>query len=110
MLTVLFKQTSGIVPGLLERWYAERKQLQAKKKEATDPEQIAFIGTRDSLKDSPITCMALFNHWFFDKRITTPLTGRATKHMGVISHRSGKYDHWRYDSMEIQTCVSQCQP
>jgi len=31
--TILTYEKKGIIPGLLERWYAERKELQAKKKD-----------------------------------------------------------------------------
>ena len=40
----------GIVPGLLERWYAERQQLQAKKKEATTDAEKAFYDKRQLVK------------------------------------------------------------
>ena len=32
----------GVIPGLLEKWYSERQDLQKNKKKATDPEEIAF--------------------------------------------------------------------
>ena len=44
--TIFKTDFQGIVPGLLERWYAERQELQKKKKEAT--EQIAFWDDKDS--------------------------------------------------------------
>ena len=36
--TIFKYNEKGVIPGLLERWYAERKELQAKKKDATTPE------------------------------------------------------------------------
>jgi len=100
--TIFKTDFQGIVPGLLERWYAERKQLQAKKKEATDPEQIAFWDKRQLVKKINLNSLygAILNPGcrFFDKRIgqSTTLTGRAiTKHMGAETNRllTGKYDH-----------------
>jgi hypothetical protein len=45
--TIVTYEKKGVVPGLLERWYAERKEMQAKKKEATDPKTLRS-GTSDS--------------------------------------------------------------
>ncbi len=39
--TIFKYDTKGIVPGLLERWYSERKELQAKKKDAQTAEDKA---------------------------------------------------------------------
>ena len=92
----------GIIPGLLERWYAERKQLQKKKKEATTPEDIAFWDKRQLVKKINLNSLygAILNSGcrFFDKRIgqSTTLTGRMiTKHMGAKTNElfTGVYDH-----------------
>ena len=48
--TIFKTDFQGIVPGLLERWYAERKTLQAKKKEAKSNEEIAFWDKRQLVK------------------------------------------------------------
>ena len=48
--TIFKTDFQGIVPGLLERWYAERQQMQKKKKEATAPEEIAFWDKRQLVK------------------------------------------------------------
>ena len=40
--TIFKTDVAGVIPGLLERWYVERQELQAKKKAATDAEEIAF--------------------------------------------------------------------
>ena len=90
------------MPGLLERWYAERKTLQAKKKEAKSNEEIAFWDKRQLVKKINLNSLygAILNPGcrFFDKRIgqSTTLTGRAiTKHMGAETNRllAGEYDH-----------------
>ena len=92
----------GIVPGLLERWYAERKELQAKKKAATSDADVAFWDKRQLVKKINLNSLygAILNPHcrFFDKRIgqSTTLTGRAiTKHMGAETNRllTGTYDH-----------------
>ena len=99
----LFKtDVQGIVPGLLERWYAERQVLQAKKKEAVGKEEIAFFDKRQLVKKINLNSLygAILNPGcrFFDKRIgqSTTLTGRRiTRHMGAEVNKmlTGKYDH-----------------
>ena len=95
----------GIIPGLLERWYAERKQLQAKKKQAEDEGDDAariFWDKRQLVKKINLNSLygAILNVGcrFFDKRIgqSTTLTGRCiTKHMGAETNKmfTGIYDH-----------------
>jgi len=81
--TIVTYERKGVVPGLLERWYAERKELQAKKKEATDPKDIAFWDKRQLVKKINLNSLygAILNPHcrFFDKRIgqSTTLTGRS---------------------------------
>ena len=99
----LFKyDMKGIIPGLLERWYAERKELQAKKKTATSPEDIAFWDKRQLVKKINLNSLygAILNPGcrFFDKRIgqSTTLTGRCiAKHMDSFVNEAitGKYDY-----------------
>ena len=100
--TIFKTDFQGIVPGLLERWYAERKELQAKKKQANTPEEIAFWDKRQLVKKINLNSLygAILNPGcrFFDKRIgqSTTLTGRAiTKHMGAETNKmlTGVYDH-----------------
>jgi len=100
--TIFKTDFQGIVPGLLERWYAERKELQAKKKTATTDEEKAFWDKRQLVKKINLNSLygAILNPHcrFFDKRIgqSTTLTGRAiTKHMGAETNRmlTGDYDH-----------------
>ena len=100
--TIVTYETKGVVPGLLERWYAERKELQAKKKEAKDPKEIAFWDKRQLVKKINLNSLygAILNPHcrFFDKRIgqSTTLTGRAiARHMaGHINELvTGVKDH-----------------
>jgi len=100
--TIFTYEKKGIIPGLLERWYAERKELQAKKKEATDKEDIAFWDKRQLVKKINLNSLygAILNPGcrFFDKRIgqSTTLTGRSiAKHMDAYINECvmGVYDH-----------------
>jgi DNA polymerase elongation subunit (family B) len=100
--TILTYEKKGIIPGLLERWYAERKDMQAKKKAATDPKDIAFWDKRQLVKKINLNSLygAILNPGcrFFDKRIgqSTTLTGRAiARHMDAYINEciTGKYDH-----------------
>ena len=100
--TIVTYETKGVVPGLLERWYAERKEMQAKKKECTDPKDIAFWDKRQLVKKINLNSLygAILNPHcrFFDKRIgqSTTLTGRAiARHMaGYINECvTGVKDH-----------------
>ena len=100
--TIMTYEKKGIIPGLLERWYSERKELQAKKKEATDPKEIAFWDKRQLVKKINLNSLygAILNPGcrFFDKRIgqSTTLTGRSiARHMDAYLNEciTGKYDH-----------------
>jgi len=100
--TILTFEKKGIIPGLLERWYAERKEMQAKKKDATDPKDIAFWDKRQLVKKINLNSLygAILNPGcrFFDKRIgqSTTLTGRSiAKHMDAYLNEliTGEYDH-----------------
>ena len=100
--TIFKYDMKGIIPGLLERWYAERKEMQAKKKEATDKEDIAFWDKRQLVKKINLNSLygAILNPGcrFFDKRIgqSTTLTGRSiARHMDshVNECLTGVYDH-----------------
>ena len=100
--TILSYEKKGIIPGLLERWYAERKEMQAKKKEATDKKEEAFWDKRQLVKKINLNSLygAILNPGcrFFDKRIgqSTTLTGRAiARHMDAYINEciTGKYDH-----------------
>ena len=100
--TILTYEKKGIIPGLLERWYSERKDMQAKKKAATDPKDIAFWDKRQLVKKINLNSLygAILNPGcrFFDKRIgqSTTLTGRAiARHMDAYINEciTGEYDH-----------------
>jgi DNA polymerase elongation subunit (family B) len=100
--TIFSFEKEAIVPSLLKRWYAERKELQAKKKDCTDPEEIAFWDKRQLVKKINLNSLygALLNPGcrFFDKRIgqSTTLTGRTiAKHMDAFINEciTGEYDH-----------------
>ena len=100
--TIFTVEREGVVPGLLDRWYRERKELQGKLREATDKEQEAFWDKRQLVKKINLNSLygAILNPGcrFFDKRIgqSTTLTGRAiAKHMDAFVNECivGKYDH-----------------
>jgi len=100
--TIFSNDRKGVIPGLLERWYAERKEMQAKKKEATDADEIAFWDKRQLVKKINLNSLygAILNPGcrFFDKRIgqSTTLTGRTiAKHMDAYINEciTGEYDH-----------------
>ena len=100
--TIFKTDVQGIVPGLLERWYAERKELQAKKKEATTDNEKAFYDKRQLVKKINLNSLygAILNPGcrFFDKRIgqSTTLTGRSiTRFMAAKTNEllTGKFDH-----------------
>ena len=100
--TIFTYETEAVVPGLLKRWYKERKELQAKMREVTDPKERAFWDKRQLVKKINLNSLygAILNPGcrFFDKRIgqSTTLTGRAiAKHMDAHINKdlTGKYDH-----------------
>ena len=100
--TLFRHDIKGIIPGLLERWYAERKEMQAKKKAATSPEDTAFWDKRQLVKKINLNSLygAILNPGcrFFDQRIgqSTTLTGRIiAKHMDAHVNEAitGSYDH-----------------
>ena len=100
--TIFTVEKEGIIPGLLARWYRERKELQVKLKDATDKGQQEFWDKRQLVKKINLNSLygAILNPGcrFFDKRIgqSTTLTGRAiAKHMdGYVNELiTGKFDH-----------------
>ena len=100
--TIFRFDIKGIIPGLLERWYAERKEMQAKKKTAESKEDQAFWDKRQLVKKINLNSLygAILNPGcrFFDRRIgqSTTLTGRIiAKHMDATVNEAitGKYDH-----------------
>ena len=103
--TIFTTEFEGVIPSILKRWYAERKELQAKKKkaiEAGNELEVAFWDKRQLVKKINLNSLygAILNAGcrFFDKRIgqSTTLTGRQiVKHMSAEVNKviTGKYDH-----------------
>jgi DNA polymerase elongation subunit (family B) len=100
--TIFTYEKEGVIPGLLKRWYAERKQMQAKLKECTDKTEEEYWDKRQLVKKINLNSLygAILNPGcrFFDKRIgqSTTLTGRSiAKHMDAHVNEcvTGKYDH-----------------
>lgn len=100
--TIFSLSREGIIPGLLERWYAERTVMQTKKREATTPEDKSFWDKRQLVKKIGLNSLygAILNKHcrFFDKRIgqSTTLTGRSiAKHMDAFANEcmTGEYDY-----------------
>lgn len=100
--TIFTYETKGVIPGLLERWYAERKDLQKKAKSVTDPKEFEFWDKRQLVKKINLNSAygALLNAGsrFFDQRLgqSTTLSGRQiAKHMAAQVNEmfTGEYDH-----------------
>jgi len=103
--TIFTYEKEGIIPGLLKRWYAERKEMQAKLKEciaASNKIEEEYWDKRQLVKKINLNSLygAILNPGcrFFDKRIgqSTTLTGRAiAKHMAskVNEIITGEYNH-----------------
>ena len=103
--TIFTYEKEGIIPGLLKRWYAERKEMQAKLKEcinAGNKIEEEYWDKRQLVKKINLNSLygAILNPGcrFFDKRIgqSTTLTGRQiAKHMAskVNEIITGEYDH-----------------
>jgi DNA polymerase elongation subunit (family B) len=100
--TIFTTERKGVVPGLLERWYAERKQMQAKLKESTTPEDQEYWDKRQLVKKINLNSLygAILNPGcrFFDQRIgqSTTLTGRViARHMDAFVNECifNQYDH-----------------
>ena len=92
--TIFTYQTEGIIPGLLKRWYSERKEMQAKLKDtikAGNKIEEEYWDKRQLVKKINLNSLygAILNPGcrFFDKRIgqSTTLTGRA-----IARHMAGK--------------------
>ena len=103
--TIFTTEFEGVIPGILKRWYAERKDLQKqlkKAKEAGNDIEAAFWDKRQLVKKINLNSLygAILNPGcrFFDKRIgqSTTLTGRQiVKHMSAEVNKviTGEYDH-----------------
>ena len=103
--TIFTHEFEGVIPGILKRWYAERKELQAmlkKAKEAGNETEVVFWDKRQLVKKINLNSLygAILNPGcrFFDKRIgqSTTLSGRTiVKHMSAEVNKviTGEYDH-----------------
>jgi len=92
--TIFTYEQEGIIPGLLKRWYSERKDMQKKLKAAIDAGnkiEEEYWDKRQLVKKINLNSLygAILNPGcrFFDKRIgqSTTLTGRA-----IAKHMAGK--------------------
>ena len=103
--TIFTYEKEGIIPGLLKRWYSERKDMQAKLKDAIkagNKVEEEYWDKRQLVKKINLNSLygAILNNGcrFFDKRIgqSTTLTGRAiARHMAskVNEIVAGEYNH-----------------
>ena len=103
--TIFTYEKEGVIPGLLKRWYAERKEMQAKLKDsikAGNKIEEEYWDKRQLVKKINLNSLygAILNAGcrFFDKRIgqSTTLTGRLiVRHMAsrVNEIVTGEYDH-----------------
>ena len=103
--TLFTSEFEGVIPGLLARWYKERKEMQAmlkKAKEAKNDAEIEFWDKRQLVKKINLNSLygAILNPGcrFFDKRIgqSTTLSGRQiSKHMAAKINEviTGEYNH-----------------
>ena len=103
--TIFTYDKEGIIPGLLARWYAERKEMQAtliRVKDEGNAEQEEYWDKRQLVKKINLNSLygAILNPGcrFFDKRIgqSTTLVGRTiAKHMDAYVNEciTGRYDH-----------------
>ena len=100
--TIITYETEAVIPGLLKRWYAERKEMQAKLKECNNKQDEEYWDKRQLVKKINLNSLygAILNPGcrFFDKRIgqSTTLTGRAiAQHMDAYVNEciTGEYDH-----------------
>lgn len=103
--TIFTYEKEGIIPGLLARWYKERKEMQAKLKDAINAGnkiEEEYWDKRQLVKKINLNSLygAILNAGcrFFDNRIgqSTTLTGRrVAKHMASKINElvTGEYDH-----------------
>jgi DNA polymerase elongation subunit (family B) len=100
--TIFTYEREAVIPGLLKRWYAERKDMQERLKEAATANDEEYWDKRQLVKKINLNSLygAILNPGcrFFDKRIgqSTTLTGRAiARHMNAYVNEciTGTYDH-----------------
>ena len=100
--TIFRSDVEGVIPGLLSKWYSDRKIMQGKLREAKTKEDIEYWDKRQLVRKILLNSAygALLNEHcrFYDKRIgqSVTLTGRSvTKHMSAYINEimTGVYDH-----------------
>jgi len=100
--TIFTYEKEGVVPGLLSRWYSDRKVMQKKLKEATTSEDRDYWDKRQLVRKILLNSAygALLNEHcrFYDKRIgqSVTLSGRQiVKHMMSTINETvtGDYNH-----------------
>jgi len=100
--TIFTYETEGVIPGLLSKWYSDRKVMQQKLKESTTPEDREYWDKRQLVRKILLNSAygALLNEHcrFYDKRIgqSVTLTGRQiVKHMMSTINETvaGVYTH-----------------
>jgi DNA polymerase elongation subunit (family B) len=100
--TIFKSDQEGVIPGLLSRWYSERKDLQKKLREAATADDKEYWDKRQLVRKILLNSAygALLNEHcrFYDKRLgqSVTLTGRQiVKHMNseINDVIAGVYDH-----------------
>ena len=100
--TIFTYEKEGVVPGLLSRWYSERKDIQKKAKEAYGTDMYEYYDKRQLVRKILLNSAygALLNEHcrFYDKRIgqSVTLSGRQiVKHMmsQINQTVTGEYTH-----------------
>jgi DNA polymerase elongation subunit (family B) len=100
--TIFTYEKEGVVPGLLSRWYSERKDIQKKAKEAYGTDMFEYYDKRQLVRKILLNSAygALLNEHcrFYDKRIgqSVTLSGRQiVKHMmsQINQTVAGEYSH-----------------
>jgi len=100
--TIFTYEKEGIIPGLLTKWYTERKEIQKQLKEAKTDEEREFYDKRQLVRkillNSAYGALLNIHCRFYDIRIgqSTTLNGRQiVKHMSGFLNEAitGTYDH-----------------
>ena len=101
--TIFRTDQEGVIPGLLTRWYSDRKDMQKKLKESTTKEDIEYWDKRQLVRKILLNSAygALLNAHcrFYDKRLgqSVTLCGRQiVKHMSAQINEiiTGNYDYY----------------
>ena len=100
--TIFTYETEGVIPGLLTRWYTERKSIQKQAKESYGTDMFEYYDKRQLVRKILLNSAygALLNEHcrFYDKRIgqSVTLSGRQiVKHMMSTINETitGEYNH-----------------